>query len=85
MHGYRVQPAILHDHCFLSLGGDPRIVGNYHKSAAGLAVIRIQPFQQRHDGGAIGRIEFARGFIREDDGRFQHQGAGDGDPLLLAA
>ena len=31
------------------------------------------------------RVEVAGGFIRDDDGGAAHEGAGDGDALLLAA
>src|SRR3989442_10704997 len=31
------------------------------------------------------RVQVARRLIREDDVRFVHEGAGDGDPLLLTA
>ena len=38
----------------------------------------------QHAGAGL-RVEVAGRLVGEDDGRFGDQGAGDGDPLLLAA
>ena len=41
--------------------------------------------QQAHDLGGVAGVEVARGLVGEDDGRGVHEGAGDGDALLLTS
>src|SRR3977135_2799324 len=44
----------------------------------------VQLLEQRHDGFAVARIEVARRFVGEKNGRLARESARDRDPLLLA-
>ena len=47
--------------------------------------LRIQFLEEHHDFVARARIKVTRRFVGEDDHGVVHEGAGDGDALLLAA
>ena len=47
--------------------------------------LAVQLLQKRHHLAAVGAVERAGRFIRQDDRAAVHQGAGDRDTLLLAA
>ena len=49
------------------------------------AEFRLQVAEQGDDLLACVQVQIARRFVRQNDGRLVHEGAGDGDALLLAA
>ena len=49
------------------------------------ALLNDEVVEQAEDADGGGRVEFAGGFVGEDQGGRVGQGAGDGDALLLAA
>src|SRR5438093_13573279 len=66
----------------VSDGRNPSVVGDHDD---GLLEISVQRLEQIQDFLARLRVEFARGLVREEQGRIVRQGNRDGDPLLLAA
>jgi len=65
----------------LGIGRNIGIMGDEdHRVALGRQI-----FQEGHHLGAAAAVESARRFVREDHLAAIHQGACDGDPLLLAA
>ena len=63
-------------------GGHRRIVGDQHQ---GGPLAGAQLGQQLQDAAAGGAVEVAGGLVGEQDRRPGGEGAGEGDPLLLAA
>src|SRR5215203_1151383 len=80
--GVADDPPVLQGDQPVGVGGGNRVVGDHHHRLAEL-VDRLA--QQLEDVGAGLGVEVAGGLIGEDHGRFADQGAGDRDPLLLAA
>src|SRR5207249_4705845 len=66
----------------VSDGRNPSVVGDHDD---GLLEISVQRLEQIQDFLAGLRVEFSRGLVREEQGRFVRQGNRDGDPLLLTA
>ena len=60
----------------------PLVVRHHH---GGLAPLMHLPGQQFNDFPPPGAVEAGGGFVREDELRVVHQGAGDGDALPLPA
>ena len=73
--------AVAHHQHAIGVGGGPRVMGHQHDRLA-------QPIagvpQQVQDLGAGREVQVPRRLIGQEDGRAGRQGAGQGDPLLLA-
>src|SRR5207245_4543091 len=77
----RLDATVAHPHRPLRAAGDRRIVRDqYH----GLSFLVQADQQLDNDLRSLG-VEVARRLVGPDDGGLMHQGAGDSDPLLLAA
>ena len=66
----------------IGVSGDFRIMGDNNQSQP---LLLIEPAQEGHHFRADLRVEVARRLVGQDQGRFMHQGAGNGRALLLAA
>src|SRR6187200_785505 len=75
-------PAVLQGDQPVGVGGGDGIVGDHHH---GLAELVDRLAQQGEHVGARLRVEVAGRLVGEDNRGFRDQGAGDRDPLLLAA
>jgi hypothetical protein len=60
---------------------EPWVVGDHADGRS----LPVQFAKQFHHGLAVFGVEISGGFIGEKDGGGAHEGAGDGDALLLAA
>ena len=77
-----VDAAVLHLGHAVGVAVDARIVGDDDDAAGGLA---REGGDELHDLLAAVTVEGAGGFVADEEGRAVHEGAGDGDALLLAA
>src|SRR5579864_5165302 len=74
--------AIPHAHDTVAVGGGFRIMGDHQD---GLAQAAVEVAEQAEDGGGVLRVKVSRGFVRQQDGRVIHDGAGDSYALLLSS
>ena len=56
-----------------------RVRSHHHRRTA-----RVDGFEQRHDSRTRGRVQVTRGLVSEKKGRLVHDGASNGNALLLA-
>lgn len=73
--------AVPEEHHAVRPGGEPRLVRDEDRGGAGVAPAA----QQRENGLTCLGVEGAGRFVCEDEPPIADEGAGDGDPLLLAA
>ena len=78
----RHDQAVLKVHGSRAVGGDVSLVRDHHDGDPAIAAETREDF---HHLVARGAVEVAGGLVRQQQGRLGHQGAGDGDALLLAA
>ena len=76
------EPAVGEQHDAVGVGGGGRVVGDHDDRLAGLLHAGAQQAEHLRAGA---RVEVAGGLVGEDDVGPGQQGAGDRDPLLLAA
>ena len=74
-------PLLQLDDALAHLIDDGRIVGGHNDRRPGA----IDAIQQLHDALGRGRVEVARGLIRDEHRRLVDKGSRDCDPLLFAA
>src|SRR5436190_16961798 len=67
--------------CAIRILREPLVVRDHADRGTAL----VQFLKKRHDGFAIARVEVARRFVGEKNGRLAREGACDRDPLLLTA
>jgi hypothetical protein len=77
-----LEQSVAHADLPAGAGGDVEVVGHQHD---GDALLAVEPLEQRHHLLAGAGVEVAGGLVGEQHLRLAHQGAGDGDPLLLTA
>src|SRR3990172_6125214 len=80
--GRREDPPVHHWADFVDVTRDPRIVGG---DEGRLPVLAHDFPEQIEDAFPVFRIQFPRGFVREEDGRIVREGHGDRDALLFPA
>jgi hypothetical protein len=74
--------SIAHEEAAVGTGGELGVVGDEDEGGALLAV---HGEEEVEDVLAVGGVEVAGGFVGHEDGRGEHEGAGEGDALLFAA
>ena len=80
--GVRLDPAVRHPDRPVAPGREPRLVGDEEKGGLPFAASG----EEMSDHLIAGRgVKVPGGFVREEEGGAVDEGAGDGDPLLLAA
>jgi acyl-CoA thioesterase-1 len=81
-HSLTCDEAVAEDDAAIGAGGEGFLVRDHDHRRALLA---IHGEEQVKDCAAGGAIEIASGLVGEEDGRFEGEGAGEGDALLFAA